>query len=392
MSFYLPDLNTCFEIVKNSTSFRVKEELIDGKKVYQFSYMLATPQDFSIFNAQELRGLTFVENGSDCFSRFLHLHKFFNLNETDGYQYHELKNKNLLYVVEKLDGSMIRFVPVNGNIRAKTKLSFESDPAKNAQIIFENNPNVRAFVEQTISDGKAAIFEYCAPGNQIVIYYDKPSLTLIQMRDETTGEYLDIYNDPYATNLITKYDIPVARRFDNMTLDHLINQSKTLEGVEGWILVYSDQLVKLKTSWYFERHRLISGSGIRENDIIRLVLEEKIDDLMNNIPNDQTAIRDYVTSLWQGFVNYFNTTVDELHKLLNDLRNSTNSRKEFAEIVMKDYKEYSPVLFGAYENGDEQIVANCLKNMILKKTYRLEQAKEFLKKNNIEYETFGFVC
>lgn len=169
-------------IVEKSEAFYVVETVVEGYKVEMYNYRLATYDDFKDNDAWEMRGLTFVYNPEfDKWERHIALNKFFNVNQVPDWQYDDLKDKTVVNVQDKLDGSLISFVRFpNGVWRAKSKMSFISEQAKMAQNIFDKNRNVRDLVE--VLDGGYCFFELTSPFNQIVVSYEETLLSLLDRK------------------------------------------------------------------------------------------------------------------------------------------------------------------------------------------------------------------
>lgn len=111
--------------------------------------------------------------------------------EKRGWMYEDVKDKKILSVVDKCDGSIISFIKFSNNkVRAKSKMSFISDQAVIAQKVYENNKNLQKFIQETIDLGKTPIFELVGYSNYIVLNYTVESeLILLQVRDNKTGNY-----------------------------------------------------------------------------------------------------------------------------------------------------------------------------------------------------------
>ena len=75
----------CDYIVENNSAFKCKKEIINSFNVVQYNYLIADYSDFvnpvdgSGLTAEELRGLTFIQQNDSTWKRFLHLDKFYNL-------------------------------------------------------------------------------------------------------------------------------------------------------------------------------------------------------------------------------------------------------------------------------------------------------------------------
>ena len=164
--YYLPTLEQCQKMVAESDSFIEKVVDVHGFEIRMFNYFLAMPQDFNNpikdypeIKGHELRGLTFVKQSNGEYKRYLMLHKFFNVNQCEGYMEDELDSLCISQEQDKRDGSMIRFITLpDGRIVAKSKMDFFNDQAKCSQNILESNPNLLAFVKEAHELGLAPIF------------------------------------------------------------------------------------------------------------------------------------------------------------------------------------------------------------------------------------------
>ena len=117
-------------------NFSKSEYMLEGYKVVTFSYFLC---DFNHFecpinddptiHGYDMRGMTFVFNkNGTLYKRFLMLPKFFNLNQVPSTQYDKVKNKKIVSVTIKEDGSLIGVMNLpNGKLFAKTIGSFNNE-------------------------------------------------------------------------------------------------------------------------------------------------------------------------------------------------------------------------------------------------------------------------
>jgi len=325
----LPSKFECDEIVSKCSCFYRNEYVIDGYRIHVYNYRLANYDDFATYNAFELRGLTFVEQEDGSWQRYLMLHKFFNIGENRAYDLNVMFYKKIVRVQEKLDGSMIRFIKLpNGKVYAKTKMGFTNEQAMRANRIYEINASLRAIVNDGFDNGIAHIYEYISPFNQIVIQYDRESLVPIQSRNENTGEYIHFFHGDAV---------------DETTLDDLYNQIEFLRDKEGWVITFEDgTLAKLKTPWYMKRHRLFTNVLANEAEIVKLILEEEIDDIlpdlyMKGCYNSNAPVVDYVKSATDKIRNYVFEILNEVVQLKRDYVEKFNcNRKEFAISNLKN--------------------------------------------------------
>ena len=258
--------------------------VVEGYDVSIFNYRIAQYSDFADNSAFEMRGLTFVfnEDGS-LFSRYLLLHKFFNLNQVAESQYSLIKDLAIRSVYNKEDGSVASFIRLpNGSVLGKSKMSFDSDQASGMNRLYRSNADLKRFVDWSLDNDYVAVFEYVAPNNRIVLRYLEEELILLRLRDNKTGEYLDLsrFSKEIGSLKVAPSDLA--------TLDELVELSHSVEDKEGWIIEFANGLfIKIKTAWYASLHGLLTNDLYRENVLVRYVLDEKIDDVLGQIPEGE---------------------------------------------------------------------------------------------------------
>lgn len=380
----LLDYNQCTEIVKNNSNFFEKIIWVDGYKISIFDYILSS---YDLFNkpvesnvslkAFEIRGITFIHNNDGSTKRYLHLTKFFNVNENPDYQIDKLKPYPILRIQEKLDGSMIRFIETpSKNIFSKTRAGHSNDQSIMANEWFKNNFKAQEFIRESLDLNLAAIFELTSPFNKIVCDYEHTECQLIQLRDENTGEYLDIYSHP----LIIKYknSIKISENYPMMTFDELVEFKKTATNTEGVVCTLPHTLVKFKTDWYMERFRVRSALEV-EDSLISLIIDEQLDDAMSLLSDD----------------NPYKKMAIEIQKLiLSHLLDERKKVKDLFDIFVNQYNRIAKDFAIAYKNDpsfgiasaylkkdlvDEQDLMIRIKEQVKFKTRRLKMAQDYLK-------------
>jgi hypothetical protein len=191
------------------------------------------------------------------------------------------------------------------------------------------------------------------------------------MRDNKTGEYLNI-ND-YAHKLD---GISVAAS-DDKTLQDLINLKSATEGKEGWIVQFENgKMIKLKTQWYIERHRLFTEDLNRENTLISLILDETIDDVLAQLeePTKKAEI--------EKTIEIVNKEIGKISHQVDELMSKYNGdRKEFALKYLK-HPMFS-IAMGII-NGKDKV--DVIKNRVKTETRNLMQAREWFNNAKKNYE------
>jgi T4 RnlA family RNA ligase len=288
------------------------------------------------------------------------MEKFFNLNENLFTHYESVKDKKIKSVYLKEDGSIISFIELpNGKIVSKSKMSFESEQAIMAQKLLYTQPELYEFVSDCINKDLTPIFEYVGPSNRIVVKYNESKLILLRLRNNLNGEYFNLNN----------INLPKPEKY-KFTLNDLISLKSKLEGVEGWIVEFSDgQKVKIKTDWYYSLHRILTDYSNREDYLIDMILNEKIDDVLSVLDYGSES-RIFV----EGVISKTNQNVKKMIQEINYILKEYNcDRKEFS-IKYKNHPYFGIII--QCINGKDQM--ELIKEFILKKTYRLFDARNWL--------------
>lgn len=370
------NLKQVFKICQNNPVFYFKKETINGISFIIFNYRLASYQDFKDYNAFELRGLTFREDTSE---RFWSIHKIFNVGEHEDSQHYKLQKRIPRFLVrDKEDGSLIQVINIDGNIYTKTKGTFYSQQAKIAKDFIHNKGNYRDFIYKMWSLGLEPLFELVSPQNQIVVFYPETYLVLIQVREKESGRYL-----PFSEymDIVYGYGIEAAEDLRTATLEEILSWQKKIKNTEGWVISNPNNLwemYKVKTYWYLKLHNLMADNNLRENILIQLILEEKIDDILSTMP--ESTKKEYIKDITKKINHYFGNTINELLKILENRKNYKN-RKEFA-LAHKNHPYFSILIkFYNYNSNDiEERLEEALKKFIIFQTRKLNEARRFLEK------------
>jgi T4 RnlA family RNA ligase len=405
---YIPSYEEAVEMCsgEDDTFYESKYE-VEGYPVSVFNYRLAQYKDFDMpipskpeLKGFEMRGLTFVFNkDGSLYNRYVLLEKFFNLNQVPNSMYSIVKDYKIRYVNNKEDGSIATFVKLpNGKILGKSKMGFDNDQANGINKIYKNNSDVKSFVDWSLNNDIVPIFEYVAPHNRIVLRYSEEELILLRLRDNKTGKHIDI-----KEHLDKIGSIKIAPFEDDNTLDDLIEKSKTEVDKEGWIVQFdNDHMLKIKTDWYFQRHGLLTNDIYREHIIIGYILDDLIDDVISQIPEDEKESHMRINKIISIVKSTLRDKVDEINLAYKEYVESGLSKKEYAlknktnpnfpfvmnldkaEQLKKMSKEEILDIYDDIESY-ERTLKRCepfelVKEWLRDKTKRLEIAREWLKK------------
>lgn len=335
----LQDLKTSFSSDKRIV---FKEEFIDDKKIVIVFYQIADNNLwYSNPLALELRGSVFDYDTGECVSRAFE--KFFNLNENLLVQQSNLDFTNAIKM-NKRDGSLIISMVLNDKVYLKTKKSFYSEVAIEAQQTYKNLDYSLDFLIRFLDDeGYTTLLEYTSPNYQIVLDYGKePTFMVLGARHKKTGVYYDMKTLEILCKL---YEVPFIG-FSECDIDDLLSKVKTETNIEGWVIqLQSGQRIKIKTDWYRLRHSV--KTKFRERDIAELVVNEQIDDIKSVIIESGLDI-----SLLEEIET---RVINELLEIQEYVDNAVKSvlNQDIRDIVVK-YKNdiHSFLIIKKYKNND----------------------------------------
>lgn len=353
----IPTYDECVEMCNRPESpFYESKMEVDGYPVSVFNYRFAQWSDFNEplkdkpgLKGHEMRGITFIFNkDGSLYKRFVLLEKFFNLNQVPDSMYSIVKDYKIRHVNNKEDGSIASFVELpNGKIIGKSKMGFDNEQSDGINRVYKTNPDVNQFVNWCIENDIVPIFEYVAPHNRIVLRYGKEELILLRLRDNKTGKHIDI-----KEHLDKIGSIKIAPFEDDKTLDDLIELSKTEADKEGWIVQFdNDHMVKIKTQWYIDRHGLLTDDLYRENVIIGYILDDKIDDILGQVPEDEKEAHERINKIISIVKKELDKKESEINKAYQEFLKSGMTRKDYA-INNRKGNEYFPYVM-ALVKADE---------------------------------------
>lgn len=268
------------------------EPAVSGKKEIRFltqpngitlgCYLFMDSKTFDSPEALECRGIAFDRDGR-VVSR--PLHKFFNVGEKEWLAPDRLLLRDdIVAIYDKLDGSMVATAWIDGELKWRSKKSFNSHVVNLASQLLDRplRGGIAAFAREVARSGMTAIFELTHPDARIVVAQEQPELRLLHVRDNVTGQYVMLDPDHAVHALIANHGIPLVQRFDGLSLSGALESLADMQGREGYVIQFANgDMVKIKCPWYLRIHR--SLSFLRERDIAWLALNEELDDVKGHL-------------------------------------------------------------------------------------------------------------
>ena len=384
-SSYLPSYEECVELCSLYESpFYESKVIVDGYNISMFNYRLASYSDFLTKPfAKEMRGLCFVFNtDGTVYDRFILLEKFFNLNQVPETMYSVIKDYKIKFVNNKEDGSIASFIRLpNGKVVGRSKMGFDNEQAIGINRIYKTNKDIKHFVDQMMLLDYVVIFEYVSNTNRIVLKYSKEELILLRLRDNKTGRHIDLKD-----HLDKIGSIKVAPFKDDFKdLDSLIELTATEVDKEGYVIQAVDEngndfFFKLKTPWYCERHGLLTEDLYKENIIIGYILDDKIDDILGQIPEDEKEAHqriEHMISLVKKEIRKKSAEIDQLYDVFVKMN---RNKREFA-LKYKNHKDF-PFVMEIVKADDAR---NLTTDQIIDRFETMDKYEEYLSKKD-KYE------
>lgn len=302
MNYKFPEIHTIEDVLPHIEG---REEFVvaNREKYTVINYVVAMADTFNMTGPDDLtgairrecRGLIFDSEGKLMSRPF---HKFFNVNEREETQVNVIDVNQPHIIMEKMDGSMIRPILVDGYLRLATKMGVTevSMQAETWLAAHSHSEHLKQWLRSCIELGITPIFEWVSPHNQIVLAYEKSNLVLLAMRENKTGEY----------NYMQFADVPftVVPMYGSVggNLAEYIERQREAEGREGDIIRFADgHMLKVKNDWYVRIHKTIERV-IFDRNIVNLIINEEIDDVLPMLPQVQAdRMRDFEARFWTAF-------------------------------------------------------------------------------------------
>lgn len=383
---YLPSYEDCVEMCsKEEAAFYESKFEIDSYNISVFNYRLAQYKDFVTpledkpnIKAYEMRGLTFVFNkDGSIFNRFLLLEKFFNLNQVPESMYSIVKDYKIKFINNKEDGSIASFIKLpNGRVIGKSKMGFDNEQANGINRIYKTRKDVKEFVDWCLNSNITPIFEYVSPANKIVLRYLEEDLILLRMRNNLNGKHLNIkdYLDKISSIRIAPFED------DDKDLDTLVEVIAKEVDKEGVIVQTENEdgrdfFFKIKTPWYCSRHGLLTNDIYREHIIIGYILDDKIDDILGQIPEEEVEAHSRINKIINIVKKSINEKIVDIENSYKVFLDMGSNHKLYALKFYKKEPNFQYVMQMAKGIDTYELA----KDWVRDKTKRLMIARDWLK-------------
>ena len=303
---------------------------------------------------RECRGLVFDSATGDLLSR--PYHKFFNVGEKPETHVNKINPSTPHVILEKLDGSMIRPIPIPGSKYNEFRLGTKAgvtDVAMNAEVWVAQRPNYMEFIRAALDAGLTPIFEWCSRKNRIVVDYPEDRLVLTAIRHTERGDYMPYSDmvDLWASEI--GFDIDVVCAYE-MGYERLSQTQDLIDTVRQWedeegVVIRADggAMVKIKADAYLTLHRSKAALS-NEKNVIEVVINDQVDDLIPILTEeDAKRFRDFQRAFWLGVDDVASDMVDVYLADGVGYANDNEGQKKFAmEFVSQQDRHWHPFMYG----------------------------------------------
>lgn len=309
-------------LTQSNDAFFIRDAKLDDKLYRVFSYRMASYTDFCSPGALESRGVMFELDEAQNPIRLaaMPMEKFFNDKENPFTM--DLDYSDIEQVTLKMDGSLMSTYMHNDELRIKSKTALASEHAVNAMrwLDLPENEKFKDELADVTRSGLTVNMEYTSPEPfmRIVIGYQEPRLTILNVRNIENGEYVKRYGFlvDYHPEILQHWVEEVPIKVGPTFVDSITNMT----GIEGYVIrLASGQHVKKKTMWYSALHHT-KDSINNPRRLYEVVLDEASDDLKQMFQDDAYSLKaiEEMEVKVAGWYNKLVKSVEEFHDKYKD--------------------------------------------------------------------------
>lgn len=157
------------------------------------------------------------------------------------------------------------------------------------------------------------------------------------------------------TELGQRFNIPVVKAYPGTTasMQHLIDETRGTEGIEGWIIRFDDgHMLKVKGEWYLRIHKTKDGLS-HEKNVVDMLVNEKLDDVKPfMLDEDRQRVERFEQEFWAGVEHQ----IENYDRYFATVQASVPDRKTFAlnwlPTIQPQDPFAGPIVFGKYDGKD----------------------------------------
>lgn len=358
-------INDVLEHVAGRKEFRVDRQQHYTVILYKWldndTFKMNGPDDLAGAIRRECRGLMFDKAGLLISRPF---HKFFNIGEKPETFPSEIDVNRISHYEDKMDGSMVRPVRINGEIHWCTKGGI-TDISRDVRVWIEDGrQQFDDYAAAMIDIGFTPIFEWTSPDNRIVLKYDQRNLTLLAVRDNLTGRYTDLRLGFTLSKFVNRHKYPDANYLaptdhakTEFVFSHRVRAGIELfmhgifnsKDIEGFVVVMEDgHRFKIKTEEYCKIHRIISDIHY-DHYIGQFIMDDMIDDIRPFLSAENMAKVNQYEAWFRAGIR---SKIDQITDLKTQL--TPLSRKDAAALLREHDTFTKSIVFRTLDGDDPE--------------------------------------
>lgn len=303
----------------------------------------------------ECRGIKFHASGAIAARPY---HKFFNVGERAWTQCDVLPWSQQFDIFNKLDGSMIHPLWLNGVVHFCTRMGITDVAVPALDHAWEmdcvGDTNYHDFLEFCENEGWTPIFEWCSRKQRIVIDHPVDRLVLTGIRWKVSGEYLESFQAVAQT-----FGIPTVNEWAGSWkgVGRFLDDTKQLLDAEGYVIRWRDgYMAKTKGEWYCSIHRAMDAVHW-EKDVVELILDKGVDDVLPNLlPADSERLESFQAAFWEGClwtIGKIKNKVEAIQLACPHKENGKERERWMATEIKKEFKNpLESLAFKVYRGHD----------------------------------------
>ena len=333
------------EILQQSPYFiNIKKE--DDYVLLKYNQLFS---DFSNEIVRECRGAIFRKQGG----RWICVSRAFNKFGNFGESYAPKINWENAAVMEKIDGSLIKFfydnekwhIATNGQINA-FEISINDEGLTFGDLVFKALGGQEQFSKLTylLDRNFTYMFELVSPITQVVIHYPNTELYYLGARDMIT-----MREDRLKDNFImVKFGIKQPKYYATIhDIDECIrNANEMSKDNEGFVVVDDCyNRIKVKSPEYLRAARLNNNNKITIKRVVEMMREEQLDDFIAYCPQHEEMVNKVIGALKE--------MEEECAKEWEEVKEfARKEKKEFVSIVKDKGVKWPNYLYWKYSNSE----------------------------------------
>ena len=349
--------NSDWECLLSSEPFNlsISYDEMFGRKLVLFKYD-QTNADFSLDIVRECRGLILDAETFEVVS--YPFNKFFNYGESHAANI----DWSSAYVTQKIDGSIIKVVNLDGNFLISTNGVIDAFkcnlpgtvgcPFNSFGELFMEGMRFYGLSKEDFprlfKPNKTYMFELTSPYNQVVVQWKDTKVWFLGERDNLTFKET-FYGDHELSKV---FDIPKV--YPIKTIDQCVAAAAELpEDEEGYVVCDKDfNRIKVKSPRYVQLHYMAGNQNWSGRRVLEILLANEVSEYVAYFPKFKTAF-DVVKAKYDAYVSeleYLKSVVDDLL----GVENVSMPKKDFAKWVFASgsRKPHSGFLFAYFDGVD----------------------------------------